>query len=43
MCDIMQGRWNSIVDKQDVEDKLQIAFVDALSTRVGGWIQRGFK
>jgi|TARA_R100000501_G_C2619622_1_gene112943 hypothetical protein len=43
ICDIIQGRWNSMVDEHDLEDKLQIAFVDALSTRVGGWIQRGFK
>ena len=43
ICDIVQGRWNALVDKQDIEDKLQIAFVDALSTRVGGWIERSFK
>jgi len=43
ICDIIQGRWNALVDKHDVEDKLQIAFVDALSTRVGGWIQRSFE
>ena len=43
ICDIIQGRWNALIDKQDIEDKLQIAFVDALSTRVGGWIQRSFE
>ena len=43
ICDIIQGRWNALVDKHYVEDKLQIAFVDALSTRVGGWIQRSFE
>ena len=43
VTDILQGRWNAIIDEQDLEDKLQIAFVDALSTKLGGWIQRSWE
>ena len=43
VSDIIQGRWNSIADEQDVEDKLQIAFIDALTTKLGGWIERTFE
>lgn len=43
VCDAIQGRWNALNDEQDIEDKLQIAFIDALTTKLGGWIQRSFK
>jgi len=42
MSDIIQGRWNALNDEQDIEDKLQIAFIDALTTKLGGWMQRSF-
>ena len=40
MFNIVQDRWNLIVDEQEVEEKIQTAFVDALTTRMGGWIER---
>ena len=43
VADIIQGRWNAINDEQDLEEKLQIAFMDALTTKVGGWIERRFE
>ena len=43
VSDIIQGRWNALNDEQDIEEKIQIAFMDALITRMGGWIQRDFK
>ena len=43
VCDIIQQRWNALIDEQDIEDKLQIAFVDSLATRVGGWIERSYR
>jgi len=42
VCDTIQGRWNALEDEQQIEDKLQIAFIDALTTKLGGWIQRSF-
>ena len=42
ICTTIQGRWNAIVDEQDFEDKLQIAFTDALTTKLGGWIERSY-
>ncbi len=42
ISDIIQARFNAIVDEQELEDLLQIAFFDALITKVGGWIQRDF-
>ena len=41
--DIVQQRWNALQDEQDIEDKLQIAFIDALTTKLGGWIQRSWE
>ena len=41
-ADVVQKRWNAINDEQDLEDKLQIAFIDALTTKMGGWIQRSW-
>ena len=41
-ADVIQKRWNAINDEQDLEDKLQIAFIDALTTKMGGWIQRSW-
>jgi len=43
VSDIVQGRWNAIADEQDMEDKLQIAFIDALTTKLGGWIERSYE
>jgi hypothetical protein len=40
VADIVQQRWSALVDEQDIEDKLQIAFIDALTTKLGGWIER---
>ncbi len=40
LWNIVQDRWNLIVDEQEVEEKIQTAFVDALTTRMGGWIER---
>lgn len=42
IADIIQGRWNQLVDEQEIETKLQSVFFDALITKVGGWIQRDF-
>jgi hypothetical protein len=41
--DIVQQRWSALLDEQDIEDKLQIAFIDALTTKLGGWIQRSWE
>ena len=43
LVDIYESRWNALVDEQELEDKIQIAFMDALCTRMGGWIERTFK
>ena len=43
VADIVQHRWNALADEEDIEDKLQIAFVDALTTKLGGWIQRSWE
>ena len=36
VADIIQGRWNALNDEQEIEEKIQIAFTDALITRMGG-------
>ena len=43
LCDIYESRWNALVDEQELEDKIQVAFMDALCTRMGGWVERTFK
>lgn len=43
LVDIIQGRWNAINDEQNVEEKIQTAFSDALIMPVGGYIVRSFK
>ena len=43
VADIVQQRWSALVDEQDIEDKLQIAFIDALTTKLGGWIERSWE
>lgn len=43
LIDIIQGRWNAINDEQNVEEKIQTAFSDALIMPVGGYIVRSFK
>lgn len=40
---IVQGRWNMLNDELDIEESLQNVFVDGLSMRVGGWMERMFK
>lgn len=40
--DIIQGRWNAINDEQDVEEKIQTTFSDALIMDVGGYMVRSF-
>lgn len=42
VADIMNGRWGALNDEQDIEEKVQVAFMDALISRMGGWIQRDF-
>ena len=42
LVDIIQDRYNALTDEQDLEEKIQIAFGDALTTRMGGWIERNF-
>ena len=42
VADIVQQRWSALGDEQDIEDKLQIAFIDALTTKLGGWIERSW-
>ena len=41
--DIIQGRWNAINDEEDVEEKIQIAFSDALIMPVAGYMLRSFE
>ena len=41
--DIIQGRWNAINDEQNVEEKIQTAFSDALIMPVGGYMVRSFE
>ena len=43
LADIIQGRWNALNDEQDIEEKFQLAFLDGLIMKVGGWVERGFK
>lgn len=43
IVDIIQGRWNAINDEQNVEEKIQTAFSDALIMPVGGYIVRSFE
>jgi hypothetical protein len=43
VSDIVQGRWNMINDEESVEEKLQLAFLDALILKLGGWVQRSFE
>ena len=40
IADILQGRFNAIMNEQDYTEKRLLVFVDALITRMGGWIQR---
>ena len=42
MVDMVQNRWNMLNDEQEVEDKIQLAFTDALITKMGGFIERRF-
>ena len=43
IANIVQGRWNALVDEQDFEEKLGVAFVDALALKMGGAVRRRFK
>jgi len=38
--EIAQGRWNALNDEQDIEESLQVAFLDSLIKPKGGWIER---
>lgn len=42
MVDLIQNRWNMINDEQEIEDKIQLSFTDALITKMGGFIERRF-
>jgi len=37
---ILQGRYNALMNEQDYVEKRLLVFIDALATRMGGWIQR---
>lgn len=37
---IVQGRWNALNDEQNIEENLQVAFIDSLIKCKGGWIER---
>lgn len=41
--ELYQGRWNALEDEQDIESLLQTAFIDTLTTRKGGFLERSFK
>ncbi len=43
MVDILQGRWNAINDEQNVEEKIQTIFSDALIFPIGGYMVRSFE
>ena len=43
IVDIIQGRWNLLNDEECIEEKIQLAFLDALILKMGGWIQRSFE
>ena len=40
MAAVLQGRWNMLNDEQNIEEKLQVAFMDGLITPMGGWVER---
>ena len=40
VVEIIQGRFNAVLNEQDYSEKRLLVFVDALITRMGGWIQR---
>lgn len=42
VVDIIQQRWNAIIDEQDVESKLQSAWIHALVMPIGGYLERNF-
>lgn len=43
IIDIVQGRWNMLNDEQNIEEKIQLAFLDGMILKMGGWIQRSFE
>ena len=43
IVELIQGRWEAIIDEQNLEEKLQTALFDALISNRGGWIQRDIK
>jgi len=40
IADIIQDRYNALNDEQNIEELLQMAFLDGLITPLGGWIER---
>jgi len=40
IAEILQGRFNAIMNEQDYAEKRLLVFIDALATRMGGWVQR---
>lgn len=42
MVDVAQNRWNMLNDEQDIEEKIQLVFSDALITKMGGFMERRF-
>ncbi len=40
ITNIIQGRFNAIMNEEDYSEKRLLVFADALMTRMGGWIQR---
>jgi len=41
--DLLQGRWERVIDEQNLEEKLQAALFDGLIANRGGWVQRDIK
>ncbi|MEA2037377.1 MAG: hypothetical protein U9O94_07740, partial [Nanoarchaeota archaeon] len=40
IAQILQGRFNAVLNEEDYTEKRLLVFVDAIITRMGGWIQR---
>ena len=43
MSDVLQGRWNALVDEEDYNEKRLLVFIDGLATRMGGYMERSVK
>lgn len=43
VVELLQARWEAIIDEQNLEEKIQTALFDALISQRGGWIQVDIK